>query len=402
MAKGQFKNGTPQKDLRYILRATWTRQRKYHRDNLQIHSRIHKYQQYDSGRMMADPNVLFWLAVIAIAIVLFFDYTNGFHDAANIIATIIASRAMTPAQAVIIVGTFEFLGPLLGGTAVANTIGKFVTLGDVGAILSLAILICGLLGAIVWNLATWYFGIPSSSSHALVGGLVGAVVVSVGADHVVWGFSELIHGHVTGIVKVLAALLLSPIVGFGVGFLIKRIMGALLNRATPAVNSKLRGAQFFTAAGLAFSHGANDAQKSMGILTLVLLLGGFIPTFEVPFWVIVACATAITLGILSGGWRIVRTLGFAIFRVRPIHALSSQLTSALVILSASVIGAPVSTTHVVATSIMGIGSADNPRAVRWKKAGDIAVTWVVTIPGSAFVGIICYALLNLYLGTCKP
>ena len=348
---------------------------------------------------MIEP--VFVLAVIAVIIVLLFDYTNGFRDAANIVATVIASRAMTPAQAVIIVGIFEFLGPLLGGTAVANTIGKFITLDGVLPILSLSILVCGLLGAIVWNLATWYFGIPSSSSHALVGGLVGAVVVSVGMDHVVWGFSELAQGKVTGIVKVLAALLLSPVIGFGMGFLIKRLMSALLNRATPAVNRRLRGAQFFTAAGLAFSHGANDAQKSMGILTLVLLLGGFIPKFEVPFWVMLACAIAITLGILSGGWRIVRTLGFAIFRVRPIHALSSQLTSAIVILSASVIGAPVSTTHVVATSIMGIGSADNPRAVRWKKAKDIAVTWVVTIPGAALVGIQAYALLNLYLGS-KP
>jgi len=272
---------------------------------------------------MIEPVVL--LAVIAVVIVLLFDYTNGFHDAANIVATVIASRAMTPAQAVVIVGVFEFLGPLLGGTAVANTIGKFITLDGVLPVLSLSILICGLLGAIVWNLATWYFGIPSSSSHALVGGLAGAVVVSVGSDHVVWGFSELMQGHVTGIVKVLAALLLSPVIGFGVGFLIKRLLSALLSRATPAVNRRLRGAQFFTAAGLAFSHGANDAQKSMGILTLVLLLGGFIPKFEVPFWVMLACATAITLGILSGGWRIVRTLGFAIFRVRPIHALSSQL-----------------------------------------------------------------------------
>jgi PiT family inorganic phosphate transporter len=348
---------------------------------------------------MIEPVVL--LAIIAVVIVLLFDYTNGFHDAANIVATVIASRAMTPAQAVVIVGIFEFLGPLLGGTAVANTIGKFITLDGVLPVLSLAILVCGLLGAIVWNLATWYFGIPSSSSHALVGGLVGSVVVSVGMDHVVWGFSELMQGHVTGIVKVLAALLLSPVIGFGMGFLIKRLMSALLNRATPAVNRRLRGAQFFTAAGLAFSHGANDAQKSMGILTLVLLLGGFIPKFEVPFWVMLACAIAITLGILSGGWRIVRTLGFAIFRVRPIHALSSQLTSALVILSASLIGAPVSTTHVVATSIMGIGSADNPRAVRWKKAQDIAVTWVVTIPGAALVAIQAYALLNLYLGS-KP
>ena len=348
---------------------------------------------------MIEPVVL--LAIITVVIVLLFDYTNGFHDAANIVATVIASRAMTPVQAVVIVGVFEFLGPLLGGTAVANTIGKFVTLDGVLPTLSLAILVCGLIGAIVWNLATWYFGIPSSSSHALVGGLAGAVVVSVGSDHVVWGVSELFHGHVTGIVKVLAALLLSPMIGFGAGFLIKRLLSALLTRATPAVNRRLRGAQFFTAAGLAFSHGANDAQKSMGILTLALLLGGFIPSFEVPFWVMLACATAITLGILSGGWRIVRTLGFSIFRVRPIHALSSQLTSALVILSASAIGAPVSTTHVVATSIMGIGAADNPRAVRWKKAKDIGVTWVVTIPGAALVAIQVYALLNLYIGS-KP
>ena len=348
---------------------------------------------------MPDPVVL--LAIVAVVIVLLFDYTNGFHDAANIVATVIASRAMTPAQAVVIVAFFEFLGPLLGGTAVANTIGKFITLDGVLPLLSLSILVCGLLGAIVWNLATWYFGIPSSSSHALVGGLAGAVVVSVGSDHVVWGFSELLAGHVTGIVKVLAALLLSPLIGFGAGFLTKRLLSALLNRATPAVNRRLRGAQFFTAAGLAFSHGANDAQKSMGILTLVLVLGGFIPDFAVPFWVMLACALAITLGILSGGWRIVRTLGFAIYRVRPIHALSSQLTSALVILSASVVGAPVSTTHVVATSIMGIGSADNPRAVRWEKARDIAVTWVITIPGAALVAIQSYALLNLYLGS-KP
>jgi PiT family inorganic phosphate transporter len=348
---------------------------------------------------MLEPLLL--LAIIAVAIVLLFDYTNGFHDAANIVATVIASRAMTPAQAVVIVGVFEFLGPLLGGTAVANTIGSFVTLDDVRPLLSLAILVCGLIGAIVWNLATWYFGIPSSSSHALVGGLTGAVLVSVGGDHVVWGVSQLLAGHLTGIVKVLAALLLSPLVGFAVGFLVKRLLGALLNRATPAVNRRLRGAQFITAAGLAFAHGANDAQKSMGILTLVLLLGGFIPEFAVPFWVMLACASAITLGILSGGWRIVRTLGFAIFRVRPIHALSSQLTSALVILSASLGGAPVSTTHVVASSIMGIGSADNPRAVRWNKAGDIAVTWIFTIPGAALVAIQAYALLNLYLGS-KP
>lgn len=341
---------------------------------------------------------VFLLAVITVVIVLVFDYTNGFHDAANIVATVIASRAMTPAQAVVVVGVFEFLGPLLGGTAVANTIGKFVALDGIAPVFSLSILLCGLTGAIVWNLATWYFGIPSSSSHALVGGLIGAVTVAVGSEHVVWGFTELAAGHVTGIVKVLAALVLSPLLGFWAGYLVHRLLALLLRAARPAANSGLRLAQFATAAGLAFSHGANDAQKSMGILTLVLLLGGFIPRFEVPFWVMLACATAITLGILSGGWRIVRTLGFAIYRVRPVHALGSQLTSAVVILAASAAGAPVSTTHVVATSIMGIGASERPRAVRWAKAKDIATTWVITIPGAALVAIQAYALLNLYLG----
>lgn len=343
-------------------------------------------------------DTLFLLALATVVIVLVFDYTNGFHDAANIVATVIASRAMTPAQAVVIVGVFEFLGPLLGGTAVANTIGKFVVLDGIAPVLSLSILLCGLIGAIAWNLGTWYFGIPSSSSHALVGGLIGAVVVSVGSDHVVWGFGELADGHVTGIVKVLAALILSPLIGFWFGFLVHRLLTAVLVAANPAANSRLRAIQYITAAGLAFSHGANDAQKSMGILTLVLLLGGFIPSFEVPFWVMFACATAITLGILSGGWRIVRTLGFAIYRVRPIHALGSQLTSAIVILGASAGGAPVSTTHVVATSIMGIGASERPRAVRWSKAGDIAMTWIITIPGAALVAIQAYALVNLFLG----
>ncbi|MBY0466403.1 MAG: inorganic phosphate transporter [Burkholderiales bacterium] len=346
-------------------------------------------------------DALFLLAAATVFVVLLFDYTNGFHDAANIIATVIASRAMTPAQAVVIVGVFEFLGPLLGGTAVANTIGKFVMLDGVLPTLSLAVLLCGLIGAIVWNLLTWWAGIPSSSSHALVGGLAGAVMVAVGADHVAWGFQALAQGHLTGIVKVLAALVLSPLVGFWAGFLVHRLLSVALRAASPAVNERLRYAQFFTAAGLAFSHGANDAQKSMGILTLVLLLGGFIPTFEVPFWVMLACASAITLGVLSGGWRIVRTLGFAIYRVRPVHALGSQLTSTIVIMGASAVGAPVSTTHVVATSIMGIGASERPRAVRWSKARDIATTWVITIPGAALVSIQAYALVNLFLGA-KP
>lgn len=335
------------------------------------------------------------LAIISVVIVLVFDYTNGFHDAANIIATVIASRAMQPVQAVVLVGIFEFIGPLLGGTAVANTIGKFIDLSDLRPILSLTIVVSGLGGAIAWNLFTWAKGIPSSSSHALVGGLIGAVLLAVDAGHVVWGVESLFrHGHVTGVMKVLLGLILSPIIGFGVGYALHKLFGLLFRAATPRLNRKLRWAQYVTAAGLAFSHGANDAQKSMGILTLVLMLGGFIPRFEVPLWVMASCAGALTLGIMSGGWRIVRTLGFAIYKVRPLHALDSQLTSSSVILTASLIGAPVSTTHVVASSIMGIGASERPRAVRWGKALEIVMTWVITIPAAAFVGAVIYALIQ--------
>jgi PiT family inorganic phosphate transporter len=228
--------------------------------------------------------------------------------------------------------------------------------------------------------------------------LVGAVCVAVGGSHVVWGFRELVtEGHVTGVTKVLLALLLSPVAGFCIGFVIHRMMHFLLRAARTTVNRRLRFAQFFTAAGLAFSHGANDAQKSMGILTLVLMLGGFIPNFAVPLWVIFACATAMTLGILSGGWRIVRTLGFSIYRVRPLHAFDSQLTSAGIIFGASLVGAPVSTTHVVTTSILGIGASERPRAVRWQKVHAIATAWIVTIPGAAITSIVVYSLLHVFL-----
>jgi PiT family inorganic phosphate transporter len=342
-----------------------------------------------------DPVLV--LAVVLVLVVLVFDYTNGFHDAANIVASVIASRAMTPVQAVLIVATFEFLGPLLGGTAVANTIGKFIVLDGLPRAEALAIILSGLVGAIAWNLLTWWRGIPSSSSHALVGGLAGAVVVAVGADHVVWGFAELARGHVTGVMKVLAALILSPLIGFWVGYALHRAMTFLLRGARPIMNRNLRNAQFVTAAGLGFSHGANDAQKSMGILTLVLVLGGFTDKFDVPLWVMLACAIAMTLGILSGGWRIVRTLGFAIYKVRPLHALDSQLTSAAVIFAASAIGAPVSTTHVVATSIMGIGASERPKSVRWAKAREIATTWIITIPGAATVSVLFYFLLQTVL-----
>ncbi|HLY96172.1 MAG TPA: inorganic phosphate transporter [Sideroxyarcus sp.] len=342
-------------------------------------------------------HTLFVLALATVVIVLAFEYTNGFHDAANIIATVIASRAMTPVQAVLLVAFFEFLGPLLGGTAVANTIGTFVTLDDIDRVLALTIVLCGLVGAISWNLLTWWFGIPSSSSHALVGGLAGVVVVAAGSSHVAWGFGDLLHGHLNGVAKVIAALILSPLIGFWVGYALHKTMLMLLRGAHPSINRDLRHLQFVTSAGLAFSHGANDAQKSMGILTLVLLLGGFIPTFEVPFWVILACSFAIVLGILSGGWQIVRTLGFSIYKIRPLHALDSQMTAAGVIFGSSMFGAPVSTTHVVASSIMGIGASERPKAVRWGKAFEIVTTWLITIPGAALMSISCYLVIQLFV-----
>lgn len=340
-----------------------------------------------------DP--IFGLAVATIIVVVIFDYTNGFHDAANIVAMPIASRAMTPIQAVILVAIFEFLGPLLGGTAVANTIGKFIDMRDLAASVSMTVVLCGAIGAIGWNMATWWFGIPSSSSHALVGGLAGPVVVAAGPEHVVWGFGTLLEtGHLTGVLKVLVALILSPIIGFWVGFILHRLMSFLLRAARPGINRYLRLSQYITSAGMAFSHGANDAQKSMGIITMVLLMGGFVTEFAVPFWVVIVCATAITLGILSGGWRIVRTIGFGIYRVRPLHAVDGQVSAAGVIFGAAVLGGPVSTTHVTSSAIMGIGASERPKAVHWSKAREILATWVLTIPGAALAGVATYLLVK--------
>jgi len=339
----------------------------------------------------------FLLIISAVVLCVVFDFTNGFHDTANIIAPIIASRAMTPIQSVLLVAFFEFLGPVFGGTAVANTIGGFVSLDDFSSFNAVLVLSSGLLAAVLWNLFTWWRGIPSSSSHGLVGGLIGAVLIAAGGEHVVWGFQQLLYGELVGVTKVLIALLFSPLIGFWIGFFLQKIMMFLLRAAKPTINMSLKRSQVFTAAGLAFSHGTNDAQKSMGVLTLVLLLSGQIKTFVVPTWVIFVCASAITLGVVFGGWRIVKTLGFAIYKIRPIHALNCQLTSIFVIFSASMFGAPVSTTHVVSSSIMGIGSAERYKAVKWQKAKEMLQTWLVTIPTTAFVAMVIYSLINFLM-----
>ena len=329
-----------------------------------------------------------FIAVACIALLVLFDFTNGFNDTANMVATVVASRVMTPAQAILLVTVFTFLGPLLAGTAVADTVGSFVTLNDLPPVTSIGVVLSGAAGAVILNFLTWWRGLPSSSSHALVGGLTGAVSATAGVDHVVWGWQLLVvEGHWTGVTKIIAALLFSPLAGLFVGFLLHKLMRVLLRRARPNINQPLGWLQWLGASWLAFAHGANDAQKSMGVITLVLVLAGFIPRFEVPLWVIVLCASAITLGTASGGWRIIRTVGFGIYRLRSLHAFESQLSSAAVISGAAFIGGPVSTTHVVNSTIMGIGAAERAKAVRWGKAAEIGFTWLVTLPAAGLLAI---------------
>jgi inorganic phosphate transporter, PiT family len=326
------------------------------------------------------------MTIVGVVLVLAFDVTNGFHDASNMLSSLVATRAMTPAQAVVIVAVFTVLGPLLGGTAVANTIASVVELRDLPARLALGIVASGVGAAIGWNLLTWWRGLPSSSSHALIGGLAGAALAGPGAHDVVWGFAVLRSGELSGVAKVLFALLVSPLLGFAAGFALQRLMRFVLRAAHPRIDTGLRRAQWFTAAGLAFAHGTNDAQKGMGIIALLLVLGGFLPAFHVPIWVMVASALCITFGTLLGGWRIVRTMGFQIYRLRPLHGLDVQLASILVVLGASALGGPVSTTHLVGSSTMGVGAAERPRAVHWGKAEEIALAWLVTLPGAAALG----------------
>jgi inorganic phosphate transporter, PiT family len=339
------------------------------------------------------------LAVVTIVAIVAFDFTNGFHDSSNMLSTLVASRAMTPAQSVLLVGTFTLLGPLLGGTAVADTLGGIVSIEDLQADLSLRLLLCGVCGAICWNLLTWWRGLPSSSSHALIGGIAAVVVAGAGADRVFWGFSELMQGRLVGVTKVLLTLLTSPLLGFIAGFLLQRISSLLLRAASPRINRPLRRGQWITAAALAFSHGTNDAQKGMGIITLVLVLSGQLESFAVPFWVMLVSALTMTLGTTFGGWRIVRTVGYGIYRLRPLHGLNVQLGAASVIFGASLIGGPVSTTHVVSTCIMGVGASERPKAVRWLRAREIAFAWLLTLPGAGALALLIWWLSLLLFGS---
>ena len=327
------------------------------------------------------------MSVVIVAVVgaaLLFDFLNGFHDASNIVATIISSRALSPRRALAMAAVAHLCGPFLFGMAVATTIGHDVV--DPGTV-TIGVIFAALLSAIIWNLITWFLGIPSSSSHALVGGLVGAAGQAYGLDTI----------QLQGLAKVLIALFISPVVGLLAGFLVMKLILWMARAARPGINHWFKRAQIITSVALSLSHGANDAQKTMGVITMALVATGYLSSFVVPWWVIVLSALAIALGTAFGGWRIIRTLGSKFYRIRPIHGFTSQSTSALVILGASLLGGPVSTTQVVSSAIMGVGSAERLSKVRWGVAGDIVVAWLLTIPVTALLSAVLYLPMRAML-----
>ncbi len=314
---------------------------------------------------------------------LLFDFLNGLHDSSNVVATVISSRAMSPRVALIMAAIAHFCAPFLFGVAVATTIGKGIIDPSV---ISPNVVIAGVIAAILWNILTWWLGMPSSSSHALIGGLLGAAVLAQGLEII----------QIRGLMKVLLALFLSPPLGMLAGYLIMRIVLFLVRNASPRVSTVFKRLQIFTSLALSLSHGTNDAQKTMGILTMGLVSAGFQKSFEVPLWVIAASAGAIALGTALGGWRLIHTLGGRIVRIRPIHGFTSQIASASVILSAALFGGPVSTTQVVGSAIMGVGAAERISKVRWQVGREMIVTWLITLPVTAVLSAALFMLLRVF------
>ncbi len=311
--------------------------------------------------------------IVLLLLALGFDFLNGVHDSSNIVATVISSRALPPRATLTMIAIAEFAGPFIFGVAVATTIGSGIVQPET---VSMTALIAALCSAIIWGILTWILGLPSSASHAIIGGLIGAVVESVGWSGIIGA----------GILKIFLILFTSPLIGFLVGFLITRLIMTLFWNATPKVNDFFKKGQVATSIALALSYGANDAQKGMGIITLGLVTSGFLTKFEVPIWVIFLSASMIAIGTSVGGWKLIRTLGAKFYRIRPLDGFSTQISSAMVILTAALFGGLVSTTQIVSTSIMGVGSAERINKVRWGVAREIGVAWLVTIPMTALLG----------------
>jgi PiT family inorganic phosphate transporter len=324
------------------------------------------------------------IAVLGLAVL--FDYINGFHDTANAIATSVSTRALRPERAILLSATANFVGALTG-TAVAHTIGSgIVHQTDT----NMTVIAAALIGGITWNLVTWRIGLPSSSSHSLIGGLLGASITAAGVGSV----------DVDGVVtKVLIPLVSSPLLGLVIAFALMVLLLNVFRRANPRrLNDRFRRLQILSATYMAFSHGSNDAQKTMGVMALALFTAGVIPTFDIPVPVIILAATAISLGTAAGGWRIMKTMGQKVVKLDPIHGFAAETTAATIIFGASHFGIPVSTTHVISTAIMGVGASDRFSAVRWGVAGDIVIAWILTIPAAGLVAAVAYALLHPIIG----
>jgi len=332
-----------------------------------------------------------WIAVVVISLTLFFAFSNGFHDAANVVSTIIMTRATSPRKALLMAGACEFIAPLFLGGAVAKMIGENIVnlpaYDPTSIPTSAAFLMAALAGAILWNLMTWFFGFPSSSSHALIGGMVGAVLVAYGPHKILWG----------GLLYVVASLVISPLLGLIFGMLFLKMVLRIFRNATPRVNAFFNRMQIPSSVALALSHGSNDVQKSIGLIALSLVILGFSASFRVPLWVIASCSAATGLGTATGGWRIIKTMGSGIYRLRSVHAFCAQTSSAVVILVAALVGGPVSTTHVVSSGVMGVGAGQRISAVRWGVAKNIILAWVITIPASALMAGLSFHLIQKIL-----
>jgi inorganic phosphate transporter, PiT family len=331
-----------------------------------------------------DAALIILVALIAVA--LLFDLLNGLHDAANSIATIVSTRVLSPRLAVVWAAFFNFIAFLVFGTAVANTIGKGIISPD---LVTDQVIFGALMGAIIWNLLTWWKGIPSSSSHALIGGIVGAGIAHAGFDAIVW----------TGLNKTIIAIVLSPATGFALALVLVLVVSWLFVRATPSLGDKVfRRLQFVSASFYSLGHGGNDAQKTMGIIAVLLYshgqLGG---TFHVPFWVVLSCQAAMGLGTLIGGWRIVHTMGSRITRLTPMQGFCAETGGAITLFMATYLGVPVSTTQTISGAIVGVGAAKRVSAVRWTVAREIVTAWIVTLPAAALIAALFYWIGSLFL-----
>jgi PiT family inorganic phosphate transporter len=327
----------------------------------------------------------FFLLLIVVVLALIFDFINGFHDSANAIATSVSTRVLSPKTAVLMAAALNMIGAF-SGTAVAKTVG--IGLVQTASITQITV-ISALLAAIVWDLITWYFGLPTSSSHAILSGIVGAAVATSGTGIVI----------AKGVEKVFLGLVLSPLIGFVLSLFLMFFLTWMFRRSTPTSVTKIFSRlQIMSAAYMAFSHGSNDAQKTMGIITMALVSYYNLSDFHVPAWVIVTCATAMAFGTAGGGWRIIKTLGIRLAHLRPIHGFAAETAAATVIEVASRIGLPLSTTHVISSTIMGVGASKRLSAVRWGIGGSIVIAWILTIPACAILAWVICKLLHFVLG----